>query len=1213
MMKLSGAALYTLMCCNFTNAQVTPDGSLGTEVQQNGNTIEITGGSTAGNNLFHSFQDFSPAELDVFFNNIDSIENIISRVTGANASFINGILKANGFANVILLNPNGITFGANATLDIGGAFVGSTAPELVFEDGTVLSTNPNSPVNLTISVPLGLQWNGTENPAKIIVDGARLEVKPGQVLVLMGGDVEVKGNGVKFEETEVTDKLDENGKPTEITKDIVENQQGLVAPGGRIELGGLKGAGLIEFSVDKNGNFVFPSGVERGNVAISNGAHIQVWSEGGGDINIYAANLTIEGTPRAETLITAGIAPGKGSPTAQAGKLNINATETITLDGKNGRVRVSNTVGYQDREIAEGQAGNLEITTRDLSLKNLAVMRTQSFGNGDSGDLLINASDTVLIDGKNEQGIVPGLLSNTVLSDSKIRSNAGNIEINTGKLEVLNAGRINANTARVGDAGNITINATENILLQNGPEITTSIELTGEGKGGDIKINTPLLELINRGAIISRTVGIGNGGDIIINATNNGEGKVIVNGYGNGLPSTINAEAGLFDPNKENNREGDGGNIEITTDSLVVLNGGKINAITSKTYGNAGNITINARENLIVQGEEFVPNLVTKKFDIVSSSITTASQKTSERNAGTIEINTRALEILDGGDINARTFSIGNGGKIIINAKDSVVIDGVRSDGSKSRIESASEIGSIGSKGDAGIITINTANLRISNNGYINVTTKTSGNAGTITINASDNVLVDGKNTDEDRSSILSIVDENATGNGGNIKINAGSLLVTNGGVINTNTAGKGNAGTINIETTGNVSITNNGSISSNSEQTSKAPQESTSESKKEASGNAGIITINTANLRISNNGLINTSTKTSGNAGTITINASDNVLVDGKNTDEDRSSILSLVDENATGNGKNIEINAGSLLVTNGGVINTNTAGEGNAGKIDIKTRGNVSITNNGRISSNSEQTSTASQGGDIIIKAGDDLIVEKNGSISTDSRSSNGGDITLDVVDILSLDEGEISAAAEKTGQGNGGSIIIKTGVLFLLENSQINANGPGKGGTIDIKASSGIYNICGEKCIDASGGTQEDTGTVVITSQDTHIQVDTQQQQQQVATSENVVTQSCGKRVGRRRNKGAVLAIVGREGLPPRPTDTLNVEVLVPFDTSTTAAQTLSEVKTETETETETHPQYPPAARSWYVNDQGITVFTALPIVPTGDYVPGFPQCH
>ncbi len=117
-------------------AQVTPDGTTSNTVDVSGNDFTINQGDRAGSNLFHSFQDFSvPTNGSAFFNNADAIKNIFSRVTGANPSNFDGLIRANGSANLFLINPAGIIFGRNARLDIGGSFVGSTADSILFPDG----------------------------------------------------------------------------------------------------------------------------------------------------------------------------------------------------------------------------------------------------------------------------------------------------------------------------------------------------------------------------------------------------------------------------------------------------------------------------------------------------------------------------------------------------------------------------------------------------------------------------------------------------------------------------------------------------------------------------------------------------------------------------------------------------------------------------------------------------------------------------------------------------------------------------------------------------------------------------------------------------------------------------------------------------------------------------------------------------------------------
>ncbi|MEM9926640.1 MAG: filamentous hemagglutinin N-terminal domain-containing protein, partial [Cyanobacteria bacterium P01_D01_bin.50] len=141
------------------SSEVLSDGTTNTTVNLNGNNFTILNGIQKGNNLFHSFKEFSiPTGGEATFNNSTDVVNIINRVTGGNISNIDGLIKANGSANLFLINPAGIVFGENASLDIGGSFLGTTAESILFEDGFEFSAvNAQSEPLLSISVPLGLQ------------------------------------------------------------------------------------------------------------------------------------------------------------------------------------------------------------------------------------------------------------------------------------------------------------------------------------------------------------------------------------------------------------------------------------------------------------------------------------------------------------------------------------------------------------------------------------------------------------------------------------------------------------------------------------------------------------------------------------------------------------------------------------------------------------------------------------------------------------------------------------------------------------------------------------------------------------------------------------------------------------------------------------------------------------------------------------------------
>ena len=124
-----GAALYAFGAfvpdgyAQFATA-ITPDGTLGTTVASYGNVFNINDGTIKGSNQFHSFGLFSVGTGDIAsFNGPAGIQNIVSRVTGGVGSAINGTVRSTiAGADLFLLNPAGILFGPNATLNVSGSF-----------------------------------------------------------------------------------------------------------------------------------------------------------------------------------------------------------------------------------------------------------------------------------------------------------------------------------------------------------------------------------------------------------------------------------------------------------------------------------------------------------------------------------------------------------------------------------------------------------------------------------------------------------------------------------------------------------------------------------------------------------------------------------------------------------------------------------------------------------------------------------------------------------------------------------------------------------------------------------------------------------------------------------------------------------------------------------------------------------------------------------
>ena len=157
----------SLMTSVKVEAQLTPDNTLGKE-NSIVNSVDlreiIDGGAIRGLNLYHSFQEFNIYnEKSVYFSNPTTIKNILTRITGKNSSSILGKLGVLGNANLFLINPNGIFFGQNASLDISGSFTATTSPSIFFDNNFEFSAiNPQTVPLLKINITPGLQYSRSQ-------------------------------------------------------------------------------------------------------------------------------------------------------------------------------------------------------------------------------------------------------------------------------------------------------------------------------------------------------------------------------------------------------------------------------------------------------------------------------------------------------------------------------------------------------------------------------------------------------------------------------------------------------------------------------------------------------------------------------------------------------------------------------------------------------------------------------------------------------------------------------------------------------------------------------------------------------------------------------------------------------------------------------------------------------------------------------------------
>ena len=398
----------SLMSCFFscqTVAQITPDQSLGNEnsiiiheqVIKNIPSDLIEGGAVRGGNLFHSFTEFNINEgRGAYFSNPAGIENILTRITGNNLSQILGTLGVLGDANLFFLNPHGIIFGPNSSLDLKGSFLATTADSILFDNYQFSATNPQPPPLLTINIPLGLRFRN--NPGDIkITNTSSLNVAPRQTLAFVGGNITIDFSTI-------------------------------ASPESQVELGSLGAAGVVTLNEDLS--LSFPEEVVRGDVTLNNGAGVDVQGADGGSITINAGNVAILN----ESTLLAGIKQASGTPESQAGDITINSTGKVTVDdsslianavgeptvilllddfsdflnqtkGNGGKIEInsqsinlSNSSIISTVTLGEGNAGEIKITTDSLSV-NDSIIAAQTFGNSNTGNINVNNVHTITLDG----------------------------------------------------------------------------------------------------------------------------------------------------------------------------------------------------------------------------------------------------------------------------------------------------------------------------------------------------------------------------------------------------------------------------------------------------------------------------------------------------------------------------------------------------------------------------------------------------------------------------------------------------------------------------------------------------------------------------------------------------------------------------------------------------------------------------------------------
>jgi filamentous hemagglutinin family protein len=573
----------------------------------------------------------------VTFSGPNSIDNILGRVTGGSASTIDGLLRSTiPEANLFFLNPAGVVFGPNATLNIQGSFHVSTADYLKLADGTRFDALPSSnDALLTTAPPEAFGFLG-ENPAGISIQGSLLQVLEGETLSVVGGDIQIA-----------------NGS--------------LYAPGGRIDMVSVASPGEVlpnapdlgVASFERLGRIeVSHSSSERPVIDGNKISNVDASGEGGGRIFIRGGEFVAE-----NAFI---FADTRGSGEGQG--IDMGVTGQVTM--RNGARITADTFG-------SGSGGDLAVEAGSLEVLGSAQIGAGTFSSGQGGNLLVEA-DRVLLSGSSVG--ISGPLSSGLFTGAFPGSSgdSGDLTVRAGNLEVLGGAQISAGTFSSGQGGNLLVEADRMLLSGSGVVIGSrtfpsglftsafrgssgdagdltvragSLEVRegaeigantfSSGQGGNLLVEAGSLEVLGGAQIGAGTLGSGQGGNLLVEAD-----RMLLSGFGVDIIGIF--PSGLF-TDAASDSSGDAGDLTVRAGSLEVREGANISADTFGS-GQGGNLLVEAG------------SLEVREDADISASTFSSGQ------GGNLLVEAGRLEVLGGAQIGAGTFGSGQGGNLLVKA-----------------------------------------------------------------------------------------------------------------------------------------------------------------------------------------------------------------------------------------------------------------------------------------------------------------------------------------------------------------------------------------------------------------------------------------------------------------------------------------------------------------------------------------------------------------
>ncbi len=451
-----------------------------------------------------------------------------------------------------------------------------------------------------------------------------------------------------------------------------------------------------------------------------------------------------------------------------AGNVNFNSAATgWSFDYPDGQIFADINLSQQALLDASNNQGGgfISVQGRNVTLNDGSVILIENQGIKPTGNISINASESVQLSGISSTQDVPSSL----LTQSVAAGNGGDINIVTKRLFVQSGAIIDTTSFNTGKSGDININAAQSVEVSKSSVSNIGSATYGSGNAGDLTILTNQLSILQGARITDSTFSSGSGGKFTVSAT-----TLDIIGTGADTYTRTFSFLGVI-----NFGPGNSGNLIINTSKLTIDQGGQVSSATYAS-GNAGDITINALKSVEVNGQA-VADLNPSQISASAQIADLEAQKflglptVPSGKSGTVTINTPQLSVLNGGLVNVTNQGLGSAGTLNINAA-SIFLD------------NAGEITATTTNGKGGNIMLQGQNIQLQGDSSITATAGGNGNGGNLYIDTNTVELLENSN----------IIANAVQGRGGNINITTQGLFLSPNSNI-TASSQFGVSGTINI------------------------------------------------------------------------------------------------------------------------------------------------------------------------------------------------------------------------------------------------------------------------------------------------------------------------------------------------------------------------------------------------------------------------------